>query len=50
MISLGQRFCHPQVLEDVQEAIEQVKPKVHGKTPTLALLYRLCIEAGLLTR
>ena len=37
------------VLEDVQEAIEQVKPKVHGKTPTLALLYRLCIEAGLLT-
>ena len=38
------------VLEDVQEAIERVKPKVHGKTPTLALLYRLCIEAGLLTR
>jgi putative transposase len=38
------------VIEDVQEAIEQVKPKVHGKTPTLALLYRLCIEAGLLTR
>ena len=23
-------------------------PKAHGKTPTLALLYRLCIEAGLL--
>jgi transposase InsO family protein len=38
------------VLEDVLEAIRQVQPKAHGKTPTLALLYRLCIEAGLLTR
>jgi transposase InsO family protein len=38
------------VLEDVLLAIEQVKPKMHGKTPTLALLYRLCIEAGSLTR
>lgn len=38
------------VLEDVREAIEKVKPKAHGKTPTLALLYRLCIEAGLLRR
>ena len=28
----------------------KVLPKVHGKTPTRALLYRLCIEAGLLTR
>ena len=37
-------------LEDVQEALGKVQPKVHGKTPTLALLYRLCIEAGLLTR
>ena len=37
-------------LEDVQEAIEQIKPRLQGKTPTLALLYRLCIEAGLLTR
>lgn len=37
-------------LEDVQEALRQVRPKVHGKTPTLALLYRLCIEAGCLTR
>jgi transposase InsO family protein len=27
-----------------------VLPKVHGKTPARALLYRLCIEAGLLTR
>lgn len=38
------------VLEDVLEAIRQVRPKTHGKNPTLALLYRLCIEAGLLTR
>ncbi len=37
-------------LEDVLEALRKVRPKVHGKTPTLALLYRLCIEAGLLTR
>ena len=38
------------VLEDVLEAIRKVRPKVHGKTPTRALLYRLCIEQGLLTR
>lgn len=38
------------VLEDVLAAIESVRPKVHGKTPTLALLYRLCIENGSLTR
>jgi transposase InsO family protein len=38
------------VIEDVLEAIGKVQPKVHGKTPTRALLYRLCIEAGLLTR
>jgi putative transposase len=38
------------VLEDVLEAIRQVRPKTHGKNPTLALLYRLCIEAGLITR
>jgi len=37
-------------LEDVLEAIEAVRPKLHGKTPTLSLLYRLCIEAGSLTR
>jgi hypothetical protein len=37
-------------LEDVLDALRKVQPKVHGKTPTLALLYRLCIEAGLLTR
>jgi len=37
-------------LEEVLEAIQKVRPKVHGKTPTLALLYRLCIEEGFLTR
>jgi putative transposase len=38
------------VPEDILDAIRQVRPKLHGKTPTRALLYRLCIEAGLLTR
>jgi transposase InsO family protein len=38
------------VAEEVLEAIRAVLPKVHGKTPTRALLYRLCIEQGLLTR
>jgi transposase InsO family protein len=38
------------VIEDVREAIGRVRPKVHGKTPPIALLYRLCIEEGLLTR
>ena len=36
--------------EDILDAIRKVRPKLHGKTPTRALLYRLCIEAGLLTR
>ena len=38
------------VIEDVLDAIRKVRPKIHGKTPTRALLYRLCIEQGLLTR
>ena len=38
------------ILEDVQEALRQVLPKAHGKNPTRTLLYRLCLEAGLLTR
>ncbi len=37
-------------LEDVAEAVRKVLPKVHGRTPSRALLYRLCIEAGWLTR
>jgi hypothetical protein len=36
-------------LEMVQEAIDALLPKVHG-APTRAVLYRLCIEKGLLTR
>lgn len=36
--------------EDVLDAVRKVRPKLHGKTPTRALLYRLCIEQGLLTR
>jgi transposase InsO family protein len=38
------------VIEDLLDAIRKVLPKVHGKTPTRALLYRLCIEEGCLTR
>lgn len=38
------------VLEELLEAIRKVLPKVHGTTPSRALLYRLCIEEGLLTR
>jgi len=37
-------------LEDVLDALRKVQPKAHGKTPTLSLLYRLCIEQGWLTR
>jgi putative transposase len=35
--------------ETVQEAIDAILPKVHG-APKKALLYRLCIEQGLLSR
>jgi len=38
------------VIEDVLEAIQKVRPKIPGQTPTLALLYRLCIEQGWLAR
>lgn len=37
-------------LGNVLEAIRQVLPKAHGKTPTLATLHRLCLEEGALTR
>ena len=37
-------------IEELQEVLHKIHPKIHGKTPTLALLYRLCIEEGLLTR
>lgn len=36
--------------EEVLEAVKKALPKTHGKTPTLALLYRLCIEEGFLSR
>jgi len=38
------------VLEDLQEAIDKVLPRLHGRTPTRGAIYRLCIELGLLTR
>jgi putative transposase len=38
------------VLEDVHDAVRKILPKTHGKTPTAALLYRLSLEEGLLTR
>lgn len=37
-------------LEEVQEAIEKVLPKLRGRTPIRGAIYRLCIEEGLLTR
>ena len=36
--------------ESLLEAVQAVLPKLHGKAPRRAMLYRLCIEAGLLTR
>jgi putative transposase len=36
-------------LETVQEAIDALLPKLHG-VPKRAVLYRLCIEEGLLSR
>ncbi|HEV8490763.1 MAG TPA: DDE-type integrase/transposase/recombinase [Candidatus Angelobacter sp.] len=36
--------------EVLAEAVRQVLPKVHGQSPSLTLLYRLCIEEGLFTR
>ena len=41
------RKLQPEVL---LEAVRAVLPKMHGKTPKRATLYRLCIEQGLLTR
>jgi hypothetical protein len=37
-------------LEDVAEAVQKALPKTRGQAPRPALLYRLCIEEGLLTR
>jgi transposase InsO family protein len=37
-------------LEELSEAVRKALAKAHGQTPRLSLLYRLCIEEGLLTR
>jgi transposase InsO family protein len=37
-------------LEEVAEAVQKVLPKLHQRTPKLSVVYRLCIEEGLLTR
>jgi transposase InsO family protein len=36
--------------EELKEAIDQVRSKIHVKKRSLALLYRVCIEQGVLTR
>jgi transposase InsO family protein len=36
--------------EEVAEAIEKVLPRLRGKTYSIALIYRLCIEDGVLQR
>ena len=36
--------------ENLLEAIQSVLPKVHGRAPKRSVLYRLCIEQGLLNR
>jgi putative transposase len=36
--------------EDILEAIQAVRPKTHGRAPKRSVLYRLCIEQGLLQR
>ena len=37
-------------LEDVAEAVQKVLPRLRGPAPRLSIVYRLCIEEGLLTR
>jgi transposase InsO family protein len=37
-------------LEGVSEAVQKVLPKLHQRVPRLSVIYRLCIEEGLLTR
>ena len=38
------------LLEDLQEAVDQARQRLHGKFPTMQALYRYCIEQELLTR
>jgi transposase InsO family protein len=37
-------------LEDLQEAVDQARERLHGRFPTMQALYRYCIEQALLTR
>lgn len=37
-------------LEDLQDAVDQARQRLHGKFPTMQALYRYCIEQELLTR
>lgn len=37
-------------VELLAEAIQTIRPKLRGTTPNKAMVYRLCIEAGLITR
>jgi transposase InsO family protein len=37
-------------LEEVSEAVQKVLPRLHQRLPRLSVIYRLCIEEGLLTR
>jgi transposase InsO family protein len=41
------RKIHPELILD---AVQKALPKLHGKTPSLAAIYRLCLEEGWLTR
>lgn len=41
------RKVSPEILA---EAIQAIRPKLHGTSPNRAMVYRLCIEEGLLTR
>jgi len=53
-LEVSRRSDHGQIrkvsAEVLLEAIRAVLPRLHGKAPKRALLYRLCIEQGLLTR
>ena len=42
--------CRKITPEALAEAVRAVLPKTHGRTPTCALIYRLCIEETLFTR
>ena len=41
------RKVHPEL---ILEAVQKALPRLHDKTPTLAAIYRLCLEEGWLSR